>query len=113
MENNTNVVSNEASIIEIKTESEWIDYRKHGRPFVRDMRTGEFIDPVHTEWGKKTMKQFFNFFVTPGTLLQVRLSDGSWKNDSKHYVRVAPDGTFVAIDQSEAGRAIAEMKSQC
>ena len=95
---------------QITIESEWIDWRKHGRPFIRNMETDSFIEPTHTEWGKKVMKQFFNFSIEEGSLLQIRLRDGSWKNDSKHYVRVAPDGSFVDIDQNEAGRAIAAMK---
>lgn len=94
----------------IEIETEWVDYRKHGRPFVRRMLENEFVEPLHTEWEKKRMKQYFSFDATEGELLQVRLSDGSWKNDSKHYVRVSPDGTLVYIDPAEAGRAIAQMR---
>ena len=95
----------------IKRESEWIDYRKHGRPFIRIMATDSFVEPVHTEWGKRVMKQYFVFDVEAGELLQIRLSDGSWKNDTKHYVRVDPDGKFVRIAQEDAGRAVAELKA--
>ena len=98
-------------LITLTLESEWIDWRKHGRPFIRNMETDSFIEPTHTEWGKKSMKQYYTFAARVGTLLQVRLSDGSWKNDSKRYVRIDPDGKLIDIPQAEAGRAIAAMKS--
>ena len=96
----------------ITTETEWVDWRKHGRPFIRRMASNSFVEPLHTEWGKRSMKQYFKFESQPGELLQVRLYDGSWKNDSKHYVRVSEDGTFIAVPQSEAGREISAAKAK-
>jgi len=97
-------------MVHIEVETEWIDWRKHGRPFIRCMAASKFIEPVHTEWGRKVMKQFFVFDVEEGTLLQVRLSDGSWKNDSKHYARVAPDGSCTKVSRDEAAREIVALK---
>jgi hypothetical protein len=97
----------------IKLETEAVDWRKHGRPFVRTFdRSGEghFIEPVHTEWGKRSMRQWFTLEAEPGDLLQVRLDDGSWKNDAKKYVRIAPDGKLIDVAQDAAGRELAERK---
>ncbi len=96
--------------VNINIETAWVDWRKHGRPFIRRMASNAFVEPTHTEWGKKTMKQYFHFSAETGELFQIRLDDGSWKNDSKQYVRVGEDGKFLGVSQDEAGREIAAAK---
>jgi hypothetical protein len=108
--------------MKLSIETEWITYNKHGKPFVRRMLpTPSFIEPTHTEWRRKMMKQYFRFEAESGELLQVRIREGSWKNDTKEYAKVASQDEIdrslnmvhqglIEVPQTEAGRIIADAK---
>ena len=92
------------------------DPRKHGHAYVAVLTMGEgrkvnreFVQGGSRRWDtkRKTYSQDWEFTVPVGTVLECRLTDGSWKNDYRvwYVVNPASEGSedgLESISQSAA-----------